>query len=31
VEDYIGGKFFWRTEYRNAQFNNLKKADFNPK
>lgn len=31
TEDYIGGKFFWRTEYRNVQFNNLKKSDFNPK
>ena len=31
TEDYIDGKFFWRTEYRNVQFNNLKKTDFNPK
>ena len=31
IEDYIKGKFFWRTEFRNVQVNALKKSDFSPK
>jgi hypothetical protein len=30
-EDYINGKFFWRTEYRKIELNKLKKSDFNYK